>query len=307
MQRLKLDEYGIHEVCFKNKMQLVLYANFERDYYTWKSISIVKVKRHLKKKGVKKNNFYLSEIADGYYQKKYGKNILEVLDEYYDIPRCSKTGLFLSYSCFGFIVFGKYGVGYVWNKGLTKNDNDSVRKIAESKIGEKNPMYGILPWNKDLTKENSLSVKSVSDKMKGRALSNDHKNKLSKSALERVFHGHTGCKHSDNTKIKISLAKGGNGDLKRLKDRKRIIWDDIKWRDFILLRDLYTCVVCGKGRSVQAHHIKPKAKYPKLRYDKENGITLCFECHKKIYQNEEKYETKFYALVKNQMEATGYE
>jgi HNH endonuclease. len=27
------------------------------------------------------------------------------------------------------------------------------------------------------------------------------------------------------------------------------------------------------------HHIKPKAKFPKLRYDKDNIMILCLQCH----------------------------
>lgn len=34
------------------------------------------------------------------------------------------------------------GVMQAWNKGLTKETSDSVRKISDSKIGKKNPMFG---------------------------------------------------------------------------------------------------------------------------------------------------------------------
>jgi hypothetical protein len=52
------------------------------------------------------------------------------------------------------------------------------------------------------------------------------------------------------------------------------------WRSQVLHRDNHTCQRCGAAEHLQAHHIKPWAKYPDLRYDLENGITLCRSCHR---------------------------
>lgn len=38
------------------------------------------------------------------------------------------------------------------------------------------------------------------------------------------------------------------------------------------------CEVCGK-KAVHLHHYYPKGLYSHLRYDKDNGISLCFHCH----------------------------
>jgi len=57
---------------------------------------------------------------------------------------------------------------------------------------------------------------------------------------------------------------------------------DREWRIKVFERDSYTCQKCGKkGGRLQAHHIKPYKKHPKLRWDINNGETLCLECHKK--------------------------
>lgn len=55
-----------------------------------------------------------------------------------------------------------------------------------------------------------------------------------------------------------------------------------EWRKSVFERDKYTCVLCGqKGGRLNADHIKPYAKYPRLRYALKNGRTLCIPCHKK--------------------------
>ena len=58
-----------------------------------------------------------------------------------------------------------------------------------------------------------------------------------------------------------------------------------EWRKGVFKRDDYTCQRCGKrGVTLNAHHIKEYAKYPAMRYDIDNGITLCAKCHKKIHR-----------------------
>ena len=54
-----------------------------------------------------------------------------------------------------------------------------------------------------------------------------------------------------------------------------------QWRMNVYLRDNFTCQYCGiKGVYLEAHHIKRWVDYPELRYDINNGVTLCKECHK---------------------------
>lgn len=57
------------------------------------------------------------------------------------------------------------------------------------------------------------------------------------------------------------------------------------WSYHVRYRDNFTCQDCGvkpeDKQLVQAHHIKPKRKFPQLKFDVNNGVALCDPCHKK--------------------------
>lgn len=54
------------------------------------------------------------------------------------------------------------------------------------------------------------------------------------------------------------------------------------WRTLVFERDNYTCQECKKhGGYLHADHIKPFAFYPELRFEVNNGRTLCVSCHTK--------------------------
>lgn len=71
--------------------------------------------------------------------------------------------------------------------------------------------------------------------------------------------------------------KGGvNGENDTLRHRRE--YKD--WRTSVYERDNYTCQCCGSyGGRLNAHHINQFSDYPELRYDINNGITLCAKCH----------------------------
>lgn len=58
------------------------------------------------------------------------------------------------------------------------------------------------------------------------------------------------------------------------------------WRTEVFERDNYTCVFCGtRGGRINVDHILSFSEYPLLRYDINNGRTLCYPCHKKRHRS----------------------
>ncbi len=67
-----------------------------------------------------------------------------------------------------------------------------------------------------------------------------------------------------------------------------------KWRKDVFVRDKYTCQKCGEvGGRLHAHHIRNFISQPMLRFDIDNGITLCLIHHKEFH--------KIYGLKDNNM------
>jgi 5-methylcytosine-specific restriction endonuclease McrA len=110
---------------------------------------------------------------------------------------------------------------------------------------------------------------------------------------------YVGRKLSDETRSKMSIIKKGivpknhwkKGNLhpnwiedkseRQLRDGSE--YDN--WRLLVLKRDNFTCQICsyrgkkGLRKQLNADHIKPWSLFPKLRFELDNGRTLCIDCH----------------------------
>lgn len=55
--------------------------------------------------------------------------------------------------------------------------------------------------------------------------------------------------------------------------------------NIILKRDSYTCAWCSQvGMKLNVHHIEMWSVSPELRFDKNNLVTLCEDCHKDLHK-----------------------
>lgn len=65
----------------------------------------------------------------------------------------------------------------------------------------------------------------------------------------------------------------------RLKERGSR--DYLEWRKMVYQKDSFVCQCCGQyiTQGLCAHHIRSFSRYADLRYDINNGISLCKKCH----------------------------
>ena len=138
------------------------------------------------------------------------------------------------------------------------------------------------------SEESKRKISIANKGRKKRQFTKEHLKNLSLSHLGQVpkNKGKFGIhKHTKETKRKMSLAHGGNGET-IVCARNRCKTGEYKvWRSAVFSRDNWTCQTCGarsaNGEPVylEAHHIKGWAKYPEFRYEIDNGVCLCRECH----------------------------
>ncbi len=107
----------------------------------------------------------------------------------------------------------------------------------------------------------------------GRAWNKGLKNYLSEETIKKMSDAHIG---------KLGeMASNWKGGFKNEDYRIRRRKEYTDWRKSVFERDNYVCQQCGiRGKYLNAHHKKSFKNYPELRYDLNNGITLCLECHK---------------------------
>ena len=107
---------------------------------------------------------------------------------------------------------------------------------------------------------------------------------FSESTLKKMSLSHTGSNHWN--------WKGG------ITPKNKKIRNSVEfsiWRELVFERDNWTCQKClimsGNGIKVDLnpHHILNFSQYPELRFNIDNGITLCRRCH---YDFHKKYGMK---------------
>jgi 5-methylcytosine-specific restriction endonuclease McrA len=178
--------------------------------------------------------------------------------------------------------------------GVFRNPEERARKISEAKLRRK----------KELGYINSPEAREkIAASMKGKPGRHTQPHSAEARAKMRAAKlgkpsPMLGKKHREDTKRKISDAKKStlrgeeNPNFKNgrytLENRRRS-WHYTKsldyrdWRKAVYERDGYTCQNCGqRGGYLTAHHVKSWAEHPELRYEIDNGQTLCEPCHQQV-------------------------
>lgn len=94
--------------------------------------------------------------------------------------------------------------------------------------------------------------------------------------------------------------KGGQSGRKRYEREIAMCMAEYKeWRTSVFKRDEYKCVICSKGGSLQAHHIFNWTEYEDLRYDINNGVTVCEKHHPRGRENEKNMVETFSRIIGN--------
>ena len=51
------------------------------------------------------------------------------------------------------------------------------------------------------------------------------------------------------------------------------------WRTQVFERDGHRCILCRSVENLTAHHLIAWMTSPELRFEIDNGVTLCRKCH----------------------------
>ncbi len=177
----------------------------------------------------------------------------------------------------------------------------SSKGISRNK-GEANPFFGRKHTPEELEKM-SLARKGKKRPPRSREWC-QHISEARKGKFKGKDNPFFGKHHTEEMKMAMSKAHIANPKFKRngeehwnwqggisCENFKARSCQELKiWRRAVFQRDNWICQKCGvKGcrkHPVNAHHIKSFAKYPELRFEVRNGITLCKDCHKSLKEED---------------------
>ncbi len=171
-------------------------------------------------------------------------------------------------------------------KPLSEEHKDSISKTLK---GNKNAVGNKSRLGRPHSQETRLKLSKANKGNKSRL---GHKH--SEETKKRISHSNKISMNTLEMKGLISKNMEGNNNGKSgeehwkwnggISSLRQIIMaspEYKEWRKQVFGRDNYICQDCGidKCSTLEAHHIKSFSEYPELRFDIDNGTTLCKKCH----------------------------
>ena len=162
-------------------------------------------------------------------------------------------------------------------------------KIRQGRLGK-------TPWIKG-RKHTQEALLKMSLALKGRPLSEQHRQKLIGKHISPSTEFKLGMipwnkgTHGMQKTLRGEEAPNWQGGITPLSSRIRHSLEFRLWRQKVFERDGYTCQACGirsirKYRvNLHPHHIKSFSLYSELRFEINNGITLCSICHSILHKS----------------------
>ncbi|UUV46168.1 HNH endonuclease [Bacillus phage vB_BanS-Thrax2] len=101
------------------------------------------------------------------------------------------------------------------------------------------------------------------------------------ASLDSIMnHDTDSCNKCKGKKVSGELAPNWQGGLTPKNSLLRRNSRYREWRTSVFIRDKYTCQCCNSvGGNLRGHHILNFSDNEDIRYDINNGITLCDKCH----------------------------
>ena len=161
---------------------------------------------------------------------------------------------------------------------------DHRRKLSIARIGQPGPWRG-----KTIPAPARLKMSAAK---KGRPLTPEHRSNIA-AAQRGKPHPSIHHPQTPETRLKKSMAQRGHlgsnwqGGKSAENDRARASAQYAEWRGSIFRRDGFRCRCCGAKKPLHAHHIKPFATFPELRFEVDNGVTFCQTCHDVVHHRVE--------------------
>ena len=168
---------------------------------------------------------------------------------------------------------GTKGIMVAWNKGkkgLVVVSEETRRKLSIARKGRK------------LGPKSEETKRKISESKKGTKMSEEAKKKMGDSRRGSKNHNWI----ADRSKIKL-------GD--------RNLHDPLtkQWRKEVKDRDNWSCRIADNNcdGKLEVHHILRWSEFPELRYQVNNGITLCHAHHPRAKSEEKRLSPYFQELV----------